>query len=453
MKQNVKNLLKLLCFFLTLFVIVFCVQGVFGVDREESYNRIHDFTKEKKQSLDCVFIGSSNVAAFWQPLFGWEQYGISSWDYSPSELRPIAIKSLIVEARKTQPNALYIICLNTFKAKSQKISIKNSHYLLDYFPPSLNKIELTGKLLNKSTFSFQEQLELYLPFIRFHSRWDSLDGWVFDASEYDFKSSLTLDLFLDTVQDVSERVKVFSPNEDKEPIKEDIKEALIEILDYCDENNVKVLFYRAPHANTEAEEYRMNGLEQYISERGYSCIDFLKTELLGLDLENDYYNKGHTNVHGSIKFTSYLGNYLVEQYGFTDKRGLPEWKDWDEAAKEYREYLSPYILPFETEGGMRINLPSPVPEEISASGQQIKIRWGKSEGAEGYEIYRKAESSDKWILVSETGGTEFTDEEPEKGITYTYRIVPFVIRDGIRYYGNFMVKGISGIAGTGGTGK
>lgn len=46
-------------------------------------------------------------------------------------------------------------------------------------------------------------------------------------------------------------------------------------------------------------------------------------------------NNAHSNYRGAMKVTSFICEYLIENFGLTDKRGNPKYADWDEAAANY----------------------------------------------------------------------------------------------------------------------
>ena len=70
---------KVVCF-LFIFVLLICViRRPLVADRDP---RITKFYQEKPNSLDIVFIGSSNTYAFWSPLYAWSNYGIATYDYA-----------------------------------------------------------------------------------------------------------------------------------------------------------------------------------------------------------------------------------------------------------------------------------------------------------------------------------------------------------------------------------
>ena len=94
--------------------------------------------EEPENSLDAVYIGSSNCYAFWNPNIAWEEYGIAVYPYCCSTQPLLATEYLIKEARKTQPNAVYIVNINTLGDAVSDVVI---HRLLDFMPLSKNKLE------------------------------------------------------------------------------------------------------------------------------------------------------------------------------------------------------------------------------------------------------------------------------------------------------------------------
>lgn len=445
-KQSTHLLIRAVCFILIMLICVYSVLGIFGVNSKTSFENTHNFVNEKRNSLDGVFIGASNVHAFWQSMFGWKQHGIAVWSYSIDALTAQGVKYLMIEARKTQPDALYIICLNTFKKPTEDTSLKAIHNAVDYMPLSVNKYNLIMALTKN--YSFADRLEFFFPIIRFHSRWDSLGSWVFGASGYDYKASLHTEGFASGVEDLSKKYKTYTNMTD---VTEDIQQCLDDLLDYCDENQVNTLFVKVPQAESKTRQQRMNTLEEYILGRGYPCLDLMEyPEDYVLDLHSDFYNYLHTNVHGSLKFSDYLGKYLVENYHFTDKRGTAGWESWDESAESYfTDYLAPYYLDFELSLDNRTEIDSPVLKKLSISGRDITVSWNAVEGADGYEVFRKGPGNKHWRSVA-SGDAEmltYTDTSLKANSKYTYTVVPFQITEEKRLYGFFNVNGINGTTG------
>ena len=76
---------------------------------QRNYQWVQGFYSEEENSLDAVYIGSSGTYAFWQAALGWNSHGIAVWPYATNSQPPEAIRYIIEDARRTQPDALYII--------------------------------------------------------------------------------------------------------------------------------------------------------------------------------------------------------------------------------------------------------------------------------------------------------------------------------------------------------
>ena len=438
--MKIKRLICSLCFVILLLISVFSIQGYFTNGEKLHHDRIGMLQSETPDALDAIYIGGSDVHFFWKPLIGWNQYGIAVWNYSIDSCSISAVKYMLIEARKTQPDALYLISLSTFKRLQTKTSTVIAHRYLDEIPYSMNKLRAIQGFAEKSGYSLTNKAEMLLPIIRFHTRWDTLSSWAVAGPYSGTKASGYDKAFVSKIMnDFPERFQVYDNASAVLP--DDARLTVEDFLDYCDQNHVNVLFIKSPQAAKEENQGRMNELEKLVTDRGYPCLDLLENyNELTLDLQTDYLDIMHLNVHGSIKFCRYLGNYLKEHYGFTDKRGTAGWESWDRAKEEYMKGLAPYILPFETEG-KRTDLAEPVfvVHQSSDPGDCTTITWDPIDGADGYAVYRR--DGEKWEPAGETDQQSFADEAKKSSSTYT--VVPFRTLNGEKYYGHFDVKGIS----------
>ena len=304
-------MLRGLAFAIVLLIVIHCTSWYFGVDFSGNMSDWAGLKREKKGSLDAVYIGASNVFAFWQPLFGWADHGIAVWSMAIPGLTCAAIKHIIIQARETQPDALYIISLNTFKGNQLYLSASNLHKALDYTPFSLNKLRMTYDMTSRSEFQGLDSLEFYLPIIRFHGRWDELEPWIFSKPNIAQKRSYHYPAYACTVYNIEKELVL--NNEIRTPIPEKVNGMLNELLDYFDEHHVNALFVKSPQAIKAKAQGHMNSMEDLLEARGYPCLDLLEdiydTEL---DLRMDFYNSEHTNMHGSLKFSKAVSDYLVE---------------------------------------------------------------------------------------------------------------------------------------------
>ena len=89
-----------------------------------------------------------------------------------------------------------------------------------------------------------------------------------------------------------------------------LQQQLMDLLDYCKEQKLHVLFVRAPHYVTE-DTYdrvkRSNKMASIVREYGYSYYACENEAVkIGIDDKRDFYNEDHMNVYGALKFTDYL---------------------------------------------------------------------------------------------------------------------------------------------------
>lgn len=406
-----------------------------------SYQWVAGFYEEPRETLDAVYIGSSNVYAFWNPLIAWERYGIAVHSYASNDQPFSAMPYLIDEVRKTQPNALIIANLNSLH--DTVIKETHMHYLVGNMPMSLNRLKLTKHLAEEAGYSFTESLEFYFPIIRFHERWSELKQADFEFEINGLKGAATYANHLQGIQNITDRY--VTGMEPEEPA-EDVRNTLERLLDYCDEEQVNILFVIVPRAEENvATANTFLYLKEYVEDRGYPVLDLLdKTEEIGLETARDYYNDTHTNLHGSIKFTRYLSEYLIGQYGFRDKRGEAAYASWDAGREAYSQYLDPQVLDFEYDGsGRDYTLAEPGALKARVLQDGISVSWDPVEGADGYAVYRKTDSGG-WKRAAEMAETGYLDSNAAKGGTVTYRVVAFRIEEsGEIRYGKFAYNGVS----------
>ena len=439
--KRILPVLRGFLFIIILLVIVLSVQQVLSVDSERIYENVHGFYRERPGSLDGVFIGSSNVHSFWEPVFGWKQSGITVWNLSVDQMPMKAIKYYIIEARKTQPDALVMINLNSFRKETATPEIRQIHYAVDYCPFSINKIRMISALNSGPEHGFSDLVESFFPLIRFHSRWSDLKQWSFSNSSLRFKSSIAYSVYQTTSVDLSGKLTYYGAPETPP---DDVLAVFSDLLLYCQKNHISVLFVKVPQVMSKEEQGRLNYLESMAAAAGFPCLDlFENMDSLDLDLGSDFYNSGHTNVHGSFKISNCLGQYLVQNYRFPDKRGLSEYAGWDREAERYMDYLKPNIFPFEPDHPERADIAAPGLNAPAVDGRNVLVSWKPSDGADGFEVYRNDQT--EWVLIADlpAGARTLRDQVPKPSVSYSYTVVPYRLEGGKKQYGRFDVHGVS----------
>ena len=418
---------------------------------ERAYSTVRGLYEETPGSLDAVFIGNSNTYTFWVPLFAWEEYGITSFDYSVPFQRMESYRYLIEEARKTQPDALYVVSISN---PSIHLAKEHVHVLTDYMHHSLTRTNLIRTYAKYNGFTHKEQLEQLLPFLIHHFRWDELTEGDFSRSVF-AKGAQGYTAFLNHIVDLSGRELAVPERAESRDLE---MEVISDLLDELDRNQTRVLFLNPPQFHYSDEEYaRMKSLLDLIEERGYPVLRAEQImEETGFDLTQDFYDPGHTNIHGAAKYTHFVARYLQEHYGFSDKRGDPDYQDFDAAYEEYKPFFAPFVLDFEEKGSLRTDsLKAPELLSVEQDGQALKLTWSESPGADGYWIYRKCRIASEdgttetaWEAIAdvESGQLQYSDHTAGEGAAYTYTVVPYCLDDEngqIIRYGMFCYNGVS----------
>lgn len=418
------------------------------------YQWFEGFYKEEKNSLDAVYIGASNTYSFWLPTLAWNRYGIAVWPLSSPDQPFEFAEHIIREARKTQPDALYVIPVN---ALNSEITDTDLHRAIDDMPLSWNKLQFVNAMGRMADLDWTGRLEYLFPLIRYHSRWSELREIDFQKELDNLKGGSTYNSFLHTSKDVSSS---FRTTVRYGELYETTQKALDSLLEYCDAERLNVLFVVSPNADTDEYHWaQINTVLQTVQSRGYPALDMhLFMDDIGLDRTKDYYNAAHTNIHGAIKVTDYLSRYLVENYDFIDKRGDPAYSSWDDAYSQYTlEYAGPYVLDVEWEGAPRdLSLSAPELTGVTVNGTELTVKWKTTPDADGYRIYRKLQAKGDtddpqelcWQAVDTVDADvlSYTDSDREVGRTYFYTVIPYREKDSVYEWGDYDFSGVSGKA-------
>lgn len=325
--------------FVILFVAIFArASNILVNSGMYNYQMVGTFPEEPSGTLDAVYVGGSNSFTFFQGPIAWEKYGMTVRMFS-SDGQPMACREGFVRyAQKTHPSSLYIITIQLYGTELSKQSL---HWAVDFFPESVEKYQMIHELTNLSKYPFDEVLAIYLPFLQYHSRWNSLTYFDFHHESNGMKGAFSSSTFLNVVEDISES---YYSSGDKKDLSEETCNYYDDMLDYFDEVNLNALFVIPPNCQGENGVAEINSIQSLIEQRGYPVLNLIPmTKKLGMDFKTDYYNGGHTNVHGSLKVTDYIADYLHENYSFEDKRGNPDYASWDVAYDKYKETIAPYL--------------------------------------------------------------------------------------------------------------
>ena len=210
--------LGVIAFLLVLFLVLTAVSHVVtSTEDYKCYQWIRGFYREPKDSLDVVFLGSSVTYSEMNPMFIWDEEGISSWNFTTPGQQLELAEYMIREGIKRQPNAVYVVSLNTLDNEFPDAFL---HYVTDYMPMSQNKVNMIDRYLElqamdpenapaEGTATSSKKWQFLFPVFFYHTRWDSLQSWDFNYRMDGFKSSSYYNLYLNGQEDITEDWKIY----------------------------------------------------------------------------------------------------------------------------------------------------------------------------------------------------------------------------------------------------
>lgn len=346
-KKHILRAIKITSLFLAVILCVGVLQEFILCHSDNNRERIKGFYLEDKDSVDVVLIGSSDIYCGFSSCYAYEKFGFTSYPIATQSNVVQNFKTQIKTAIKEQHPKLIVVELNGALYGNDEPLEKEANFrnYVDNIPLDSDKAELISEYVTEN------QIEYYLPIIKYHSVWTSFPkglGWALSIMQDRARGYNYLKGAKCKTEVYTETQKVYNSslknNDKKKDLTEKSESYLRECLEYCRSENIEnIVFVRFPHivvGKTLGRFYRSNAVGDIIAEYGYDYINFEKNfEDTGLDVNTDFYNTDHLNIYGQMKFTEYLGGYLQEKYGISESDLTPSQKEeWDTCVKYYEAF-------------------------------------------------------------------------------------------------------------------
>ncbi len=335
MKIIIKRTLKMAVFILIFFVVLFKVQDVLICDPEsKDAARIDSVFTQRADSLDAVFLGPSTTYASWVSPVAFSEYGITVYSMASAAQPLFASEFMIDDVKRKQPDAVFIINITHFLVDYEKY-LPN---FINTYPLTGNKLSMTKYLAKLGGFGFKDTFDLIFPIQKYHDRWPFVEIEEFFSLKDEYKSASYYEPFLNKKKNVGNIQQDFTSNG---ALSLNDYQGIIDLMNYCKKENVKVLFVIIPQSDQVTDRSgKQNATVSILETRGFDVLDLRKyVDEIGLDTRTDFYNAKHMNISGAKKVTRFISKYLVDKYGFSDKRGDEDYSDWTEAAEKYYQLL------------------------------------------------------------------------------------------------------------------
>ena len=344
-------ILGILVFLICAGVVFAYLSKVFSMgDSDANRQTFKAFYAEEENTVDVAYFGTSASNRYFINPKAFHDQGISSFTLATMGMPLFYVPNLIDEVNKTQDPELYIIELRWVDKERDQITDAHIRRVTDNMKMSENRIDAIDKsfdymdgstgMLGDITYN---KIEYVMPIIKYHGR---LAQENMTPGDFKLTSSKNQTKGYVLSHSTTKQVNQFMSrlSDEREPLSEMAETALNEVLDYCDSlpEDKEVLFVLSPYSVKKPQMPKFNTAMDMVKERGYTVINFNTPEMyeeLDIDWDHDFYNSKHVNYIGAEKYTSWLSEYIKENYDLEDHRGDSRYESWEIAYEAYCDYV------------------------------------------------------------------------------------------------------------------
>lgn len=368
-KQKMKKIIAFLVFIFLIWEIFIHCTYLFRDTNREGRQNIVGFYDEEENSLDIVFVGASCVYRYWNCMQAWKRYGITSYNYSVGSMSSATTVFVIKEIEQTQTPQLIVFDVRKLLSRFPETP-GGVWGTLDSQDYNFNRLSAVKYYCDLNNIGMNDAWADFIDIMTYHSNHEALSSelsWQLWDNRTD--ESLDKDGFYKGFSIMAEHDFVDEPSNtaENESVMLDEKQEiiLVDILEYCKENNVPLLLVSSPFVVSQDDVMELNRIAEVAETYGVPFLNMNRCyEEMGLNFSSDFYDDNHVNFFGAEKYTDYLAKYILDHYDISGQRSDSVTASWDsvygcyaqeaEAAEEkLRTIIDDKYKAFELEAAMK----------------------------------------------------------------------------------------------------
>ena len=293
--------------FLLIFLMLFSgVSGIFRKKHTKS-DMIHSMYVMKENDLDLVVVGSSHAYYGYSPNEMWAAEGITSYMLGcPAQSIAMSYYALCEILKHQNPK---VIMLDAYGFQYEEFCNTTGHLriLLDSFllfeGGKLNKTKIEAINAALPDASWREKMTYYIPFSKYHGRWNDLGNLDFHPKKAKYYKGGRLTFYSQPFE-IPPKVE----EADGAQIPQIHLEYFDKIIQMCNDRGIKLVVYFTPIAAKDMEwytqtEHMMSAVEKLMDEKGIPFVNCQWNENISIDYETDFQDQQHVNYYGQVKVT------------------------------------------------------------------------------------------------------------------------------------------------------
>ncbi|MBD5544403.1 MAG: hypothetical protein HDR01_09250 [Lachnospiraceae bacterium] len=301
----------------------------------EPATRIVDgFYAEDNNTIDVLYLGSSNSFYDINPLIIYEEQGITGYVLGSGEQRLFTSFYYLQEALKTQkPKVVVLDALGLFyEGKGEEEQSRKAYDYMKFSDEKIQSVE-TAVETKEEIFSYG------FPFSRYHARWSSLD-------ERDFLYPLSDKHYFLKGYAYSKEAAEGLPGFDMEhvihpgiTIGEENEYYFQRLQELCIKNGIALLLIKTPNIEWGISEHTLTA--ELAEQNNIFFYDY-NTSMHELDIWEDtcFLDGAHLNYAGAERLSSHLGTVVAEQMEEIPEKEEKTKRRWEEDLEAYKEKVT-----------------------------------------------------------------------------------------------------------------
>jgi len=293
-----------------------------------------DFYSYPSNSFDVVFLGASTIMTSVYPMQLYQDYGIVSYNLSSAEQSIGESYYLAKDVIKRHQPKVLMIDAGTITYGTTVSRAETLHHITDNMP--LTSAARWEMILHLDPTDF---LQYVFPLDLYHTKWKSL-------SEDDLKPvtrAAALGARINSIRSSSSAVSKSDPIDESYTLPKWSLTYIDKLIRLCNKTATKLVFVSLPYVSAAQSVYdnRVNAaaaLSRYLRPYGVTHLNYMD-RAGDFDIgPSDTWDRHHMNYWGATKFTAFIGKYLTEACGVSDRRGDPSYSFMDRKLAAYESF-------------------------------------------------------------------------------------------------------------------
>ena len=343
--RRLKQLTKVVAF-IVIFALIFGKLSEVFAFKNTTYeaNNYYSFDylyELPKDSLDVVYVGTSQYHMGITPLQIWKEYGITGAAFNAPQCRAWLAYYMIQEILKYQNPK--VIVLDAAIPRGGESNLIANRRTISQFKFSTMKLQALYNCLDLEGSTIDEVLNTSLEFFAYHDAWDTLKKADFtdDVSSLSYQKGY---LLTTTCTPYSEMDHEANQTPTLFIMDEKTTDYMGKIKTLCEEKGVDLMVVKLPSDMWNVTYAGIVG--RWAEANDVTFLDLTQKQLqrqMHFDKETSYFDGNHMNRIGAETVSSYLGNYLTQHYQF-DAHSQEIEDAWEADYETYESYRNVRIM-------------------------------------------------------------------------------------------------------------